>query len=240
MVDSNMKHHFPCLWLPKAFLLLSLLFLPACLHAPGEAQLPAARLNYLDTIQKDMDVLVPDPRHPDDPFVLVTLREAMTGARERNGGIGACLVREATGEVVERGHNRQYEPYFRSDLHAEMDLLDRFEERMRLARSRNPGDPTYTDPRAATGLVLYTSVEPCPMCLTRIINSGIKKVYYAAPDINGGMVRRFDGLPPFWKSMAEGMVLEPARCSPALSEIAARLFRPMHVPGAKRLEAQSK
>jgi anaerobic selenocysteine-containing dehydrogenase len=40
-------------------------------------------------------------------------------------GIGACLVREKSGEIIERGHNRQHSPYFRSDLHAEMDLLDR-------------------------------------------------------------------------------------------------------------------
>ncbi len=90
-------------------------------------------------------------------------------------GIGACLVREATGEILERGRNSQYEPYFRSDLHAEMDLLDRWEERMRLTRSRDPREATYLDPRAAEGIVLYTSVEPCPMCLTRIINSGIKR-----------------------------------------------------------------
>ncbi len=235
MVDSSMKHFFTSQRLPKALLLLSLLSLPACQHAPGEVQLPAARLNYLNAIQKDLDVFMPETRYPDDPFVLVTVREAMKGARERNGGIGACLVREATGEVMERSHNRQYEPYFRSDRHAEMDLLDRFEERMKLTRSRNPGDPTYSDPRAATGLVLYTSVEPCPMCLTRIINAGIKKVYYAATDLNGGMACRFDNLPPFWKGMAEGLVLEPARCSPGLKDIAARLFRPMHVPWAKRL-----
>lgn len=235
MVYRNKKHHFPGLWLAKALLLLSLLPLPACHHAPPGGHVPAARLQYLDEIAKDMNALQPDPRYPDDRFILVTVREAMSGARERNGGIGACLVREDTGEVLEKSHNRQYEPYFRSDLHAEMDLLDRFEERMKLTRSRNPADPTYLDPRAATGLVLYTSVEPCPMCLTRIINSGIKKVSYAAPDINGGMARRFESLPPFWKRMAEGMVLESARCSPALTDIAARLFRPMHVPGAKRL-----
>jgi|GEM_PF-444217 len=235
MVYSNKKHHFPYLWLAKALLLLSLLPFPACHHAPPGGHVPAARLLYLEEIEKDMIAFTPAPRYPDDPFVLVTVREAMAGARERNGGIGACLVKEETGEVLEKSHNRQYEPYFRSDLHAEMDLLDRFEERMRLTRSRDPRDPAYLDPRAATGIVLYTSVEPCPMCLTRIINAGIKKVYYAAPDINGGMARRFESLPPFWKGMAAGLVLEPARCSPALTDIAARLFRPLHVPGAKRL-----
>jgi len=235
MIGGALEKHPLSLFLPRTLLLLSLLSLPACHHAPPGGHVTPARLLYLDGIEKDMNAFMPVPRYPDDPFVLVTVREALAGARERNGGIGACLVKEDTGEVLERSHNRQYEPYFRSDLHAEMDLLDKFENRMKLTRSRNPADPTYSDPRAATGIVLYTSVEPCPMCLTRIINAGIKKVYYAAPDINGGMARRFESLPPFWKGMAAGLVLEPARCSPALRDIAARLFRPLHVPGAKRL-----
>jgi cytosine deaminase len=234
-IGVGMKYH-PSVLLFRAFLLImSIMPLASCNHAPPGGHVPPARLLYLDGIGKELDSLRPDTRYPDDPFVLVTVHEAMMGARERNGGIGACLVREATGEVVERGHNSQYEPYFRSDLHAEMVLLDRYEERMRLMRSRDPRDSSYLDPRSATGLVLYTSVEPCPMCLTRIINAGLKKVYYAAPDINGGMARRFESLPPFWKGMAAGMVLEPARCSPALTDLAAKLFRPMHVPGAKRL-----
>jgi cytosine deaminase len=236
MRNGKRMKDFLSRWVFKALLsILTLMSLAACTHAPPGAPVPAARLLYLDGIDKEINAFLPDAHFPDDQFVLVTIREAMMGARERNGGIGACLVQEATGEVLERGHNSQYEPWFRSSLHAEMDLLDRYEERMRLTRSRDPRAATYLDPRAATGLVLYTSVEPCPMCLTRIINAGIKKVYYAATDINGGMASRFESLPPFWKGMAEGMILEPARCSPALTDIAARLFRPMHVPGAKRL-----
>jgi cytosine deaminase len=77
------------------------------------------------------------------------------------------------------------------------------------------------------GLVLYTSVEPCPMCLTRMINAGVKRAYYAAPDEAGGMVGRFDNLPPFWKGMGKAMVVETARCSPELKALAQRLFRPM-------------
>jgi cytosine deaminase len=77
------------------------------------------------------------------------------------------------------------------------------------------------------GIVLYTSVEPCPMCLTRIINSGIKEVRYAAVDETGGMATRFQDLPPFWKDLAEGISLKQAECSPELKTIARKLFRPM-------------
>jgi len=209
-------------------LLIALTFccLSYCQHALVDASKIGAPAN-LDEIEKKVNAFIPDPAYPDDPFILVAVKEALLGGRERNGGIGACLVRETTGEIVERSHNRQYEPYFRSDLHAEMDLLDRYEKRVRLKRSRDPQDPTFRNPRNMNGLILYTSVEPCPMCLTRIINAGVKKVYYAVTDDNGGMAHRFDNLPPFWQSMAQGMILESARCSPELKEIAQKLFRPM-------------
>jgi tRNA(adenine34) deaminase len=122
-------------------------------------------LAELDEIEKRVNSYVPDPRYSDDLFILVTIREALAGSRENNGGIGACLVREATGEIVEKGHNRQYEPYFRSDLHAEMDLLTRYEERVKAQQFQTS---SFGDPRKVGGLVLYCSVEPCPMCLTRI------------------------------------------------------------------------
>jgi cytosine deaminase len=205
--------------------------LAGCEHAPARNSDPATALFNLDFIEKRIRNYTPDPRYPDDVFVLVTLREGLQGGKERNGGIGACLVRKATGEIIERGHNRQYVPYFRSDLHAEMDLLDRYEEKVRMTRSKDPNDPTFRNPRNMQGLVLYTSLEPCPMCLGRIINAGVQEVYYAAPDINGGMARRFKDLPPSWKSMASGMVIRSARCSPELQEIANDLFHPMYMPG---------
>lgn len=207
-------------------LLATVLFSSACTHEPALRHSPPTP-SRLAAIERQINGYTPDPRYPDDPFVLTTIREALRGARERNGGIGACLVERATGRIVEVGHNSQYEPYFRSDLHAEMDLLTRYEKKMRITRSRNPDEPTYRDPRRMQGFVLYSSLEPCPMCLTRIINAGVKEVYYAAPDVDGGMARRFDELPPFWKDMARDMVIAPARCSPELKKLAADLFRPM-------------
>ena len=212
-------------------LLLFLSALAGCEHAPAHNREPAAAVFDLNLIEKRISGYQPYPHYVDDVFVLVTVREGLLGGRERNGGIGACLVRKATGEIVERGHNSQYEPYFRSDLHAEMALLNRYEERVRKTRSRDPKDPTYRNPRNMEGLVLYTSVEPCPMCIGRIINAGVKEVYYAAPDVEGGMARRFQDLPPSWKAMARGMVIAPARCSPELQEIARGLFRPMFNQG---------
>lgn len=221
----------PCIsdWVAKSFLLIIVLVIVN--YSPASV-VANERVTELNEIKREINAYVPDPDYADDPFIMVTIMEAIMGREHSNGGIGACLVYEATGEIVERGHNRQFDPYFRSDLHAEMDVLDRYEERMRFTRVRNPHDLTFSIPRNKQGLVLYTSVEPCPMCLTRIINAGVKKVYYATDDEEGGMAHRFKDLPPFWQELAQGMVIAPARCSPYLKSLAQKLFHPMqHMPG---------
>lgn len=165
----------------------------------------------LDELERRVDCFNPDPQYRDDQFALVALKEAIAAAREGNYGIGACLAR-ADGEIVQRGQNRVFMPYFRSDLHAEMDVLTRYEEQVRAQGSE------------VEGLVLYTSVEPCPMCLARIITSGVQKVYYLAPDLNSGMVHKLKDLPPIWLKIAEGREYAPAQCSPELKEIASEIF----------------
>ncbi len=213
----------------RSFLLVSIT-ISVLLHFPmrGESRKNISKPDP-NEIERRIKAYVPDKQYPDDAFVLVAVREALAGLRENNGGVGACLVEEATGKIVERGRNRQFVPYFRSDLHAEMDLLNRYEERVKARRSDNPSAPPEKQ-RKVEGLVLYTSMEPCPMCLSRIINSRIKKVYYAAPDLTGGMARKVQDLPEFWRGLASGAIFEPARCSPALTAIAKDLFHPMATP----------
>ena len=122
---------------------------------------------------------------------------------------------------MERGRNRQYSPWFRSDMHAEMDLLNRYEDRLQKKGGGNSGN----DPRQCGDLILITSTEPCPMCLTRIINAGIRRMYWINPDPDGGMARRLDQLPPFWRRFAAGREFRQAECSPVLQKIAEDLFR---------------
>jgi cytosine deaminase len=144
----------------------------------------------------------------------------MKALGEGSGGVGACLVDERNGKVVERGHNSQYTPYFRSDLHAEMDLLNRYEDRLK----RKGGGGSTTNPRRADHMVLISSVEPCPMCLTRIINSGIEKMYYIIDDPDGGMVSRLSALPPFWRQQLRGRDYRKASCSPEVQSMSRELF----------------
>jgi tRNA(adenine34) deaminase len=201
-------------WMLLAFLIMGISF--GLLQA---RQAETGKFAQIAELEESIHSLVPDPDYPDDPYILIALQQAVAARREGSGGIGACLVRESTGEIVEVGHNRQFSPYFRSDMHAEMDLLDRYEDSIKLRKDSG------INPRRADGLVLYSSVEPCPMCLTRIINTGLKKTYYAAADPEGGMVHKMDDLPPFWKEAAAGRIFAKARCSPVMEEIAKRLFQ---------------
>jgi len=203
----------------------AIIFLLSQISFPGSEQKTALPPNIAE-IERRVRSYVPNPQYADDPFILVAVQEALLALKENNGSVGACLVDERTGKIVERGHNRQFDPHFRSDLHAEMDLLNRYEERIKARKLANSSIP-QAEQRKVDGLVLYTSVEPCPMCLTRIINSRLKKTYYAAPDPTGGMAHKVADLPSFWRELASGSKFEPARCSPELVAIAKALFRPM-------------
>ena len=167
--------------------------------------------SLLNKLETRIKAFTPDSRYPDDHLVVITLNEAIAAAREGNFGVGAVLVLES-GEIVQRGHNRVFKPYFRSDLHAEMDVMTNFEQR-------------FKDKTTVKGLILYSSLEPCPMCFTRLITSGVNKVYYAAQDEPGGMVSRSGDMPPIWHHLAQKREFGSASCSPELRDIALQVFK---------------
>jgi tRNA(adenine34) deaminase len=169
-----------------------------------------AAQDSLAELEKKVKALVPDPRYPDDSFIIITLQEAIAAAMEGNFAVGAVLVRE-NGEIVERGHNRVFDPHFRSDLHAEMEVMTRFEEH-------------FPETKSMKGFVLYTSLEPCPMCFARLITSGVSRVYYASTDEHGGMVHKLEQMPAAWIELASRQKFAQAQCSPILSDLAFQIF----------------
>ena len=164
----------------------------------------------LEQLKLRIDKLVPDKNYPHDAFVIITLQEAIQAALEGNFGVGAVLVHNRK-EIVQRGHNRVFSPHFRSDMHAEMDVLTKFEE-------------GHKDIERMDRYTLFSSLEPCPMCLGRLITSGVRKVYYAAIDQDGGMANRLAYMPSEWRELAERQEFALAECSPELSEIALQVF----------------
>jgi len=152
------------------------------------------------------------PSKPNDIFALETIKEAICAAESGSFGIGAILVNEDTKEIVCRGQNKVFTQY-RSDLHAEMDLLNTFEVQNG-SKSRE----------MLRKLTIYTSLESCPMCLCRIITSGVAKVYHIADDDRGGMVHLYKQLPIIWQEISKNRVFLKADCSKELSEIALQAF----------------
>lgn len=108
------------------------------------------------------------------------------------------------------GHNQVFFPRFRSDLHAEMVVVNMF-EMMRADESLR-------------GYTLYTSLEPCPMCMARLITAGVSCVFHVADDPQAGMVHLAHQLPAVWQQLAERQRFGPAQCSPVLKNLATRTF----------------
>ena len=89
--------------------------------------------------------------------------------------------------------------------------MDRFEE-------------SHPEVISMDGYRLYTSLESCPMCMARLISSGVSVVLHVADDLEGGMVRQRHLLPPVWQKMMEPMVFATARCSERLRDMARQIF----------------
>lgn len=143
-------------------------------------------------------------QYPEDSYAWFTNVLALKSVDSGNYGVGSIIV-DSKDKLVAMGHNLVYSPSFRSDLHAEMVVLNAFEET----------NPQITTLKAYT---LYTSLESCPMCLIRLISSGIKRVVYASPDPIGGMTDRISQFPHLWRELSEPQVFTKALCSPELSK----------------------
>ncbi len=139
-----------------------------------------------------------DPAGPFTLGVRVALEEAVSALAEQNFGVGASLLRttgagRSTGEVIQSAHNGVFLPRFSSAAHAEMRLLDKFE------RSLRP---------AGIDLVLITTLEPCVMCLARILLSRVRRVIYLAADPLGGGLACLSSFPAAFQELGRDLVIE--------------------------------
>lgn len=97
-----------------------------------------------------------------DRYMDIALKEAYDGISHGHGGpFGSVVVRD--GEIVGRGHNRvilNNDPTCHGEMEAIRDAC----------RTLGTFD--------LSGCELYTTAEPCPMCLGAIMWANISKVYY--------------------------------------------------------------
>lgn len=95
-------------------------------------------------------------------FMMTAIEEARSGISAGDGGpFGAVIVKD--GQVIGTGHNRVVSSND-STCHGEIDAIRNAEHAI------NSFD--------LSGCEIYTTSEPCPMCLSAILWANISKVYY--------------------------------------------------------------
>lgn len=124
-------------------------------------------------------------------------------------GVGALLF-DNTGRILAEGRNELFQNGFYSDRHAEMVVLNLFEERF----------PGYGN---RGQLTIMVTLEPCPMCFTRLLLAGIGRLIYLAPDHDGGMAHRLAKMPAVWRNLARLQSQHQAEVTTTLSSLASQL-----------------
>ncbi|WP_432473243.1 deaminase [Amphritea sp. HPY] len=164
--------------------------------------------DQLQNLIQRLDNIHPDPRMHDDANGLICCRLALDALEQGNYGVAAVLI-SPMGEVVAQAENRVFSHGYNSAAHAEMLLLDLLEQE--------------TIGYAPAQLTMLVSLEPCPMCMTRLLLSGIGTVRYMTKDADGGMLTHLDKLPPAWRNLAQLQNHYPAHLSDSIRELAAEL-----------------
>ena len=148
--------------------------------------------------------------HHDQQLGLIVCQEALLAAVRGNYGVGALLV-DPQGTVVTQGQNTVFYPHFRSDLHAEMVVMNAFEDR-------------HPEADTMRGYTLLSSIEPCPMCFARLLTAGVQTVKFLAEDAWGGMVDHRQHLPAAWQRLGQRQEICRADVSESLRQFAQDVF----------------
>lgn len=132
-----------------------------------------------------------------------------------------------------------YQPRFDSHGHGEMIILDAFEDRLSQGfydktspnyqfNQDNPIDFRKINESLGygmpDGIVLFTQLNSCQMCLSRIGNSGIARCYWIAPDTAGGMAHRLCDTVPAYFNMLNRQLHDVADVSPEMIQFAFEVF----------------
>lgn len=131
------------------YAMVVLIFVFTCLHSA-----------HADT---DVADVVPAADYAaEDAFMQIAIEEARTGIYHAHGGpFGSVIVKD--GVIVGQGHNMVLANND-STCHGEVSAIRNAEQNL----------ATYD----LSGCVLYTTGEPCPMCLAACMWANIDRVYY--------------------------------------------------------------
>lgn len=107
----------------------------------------------------------------DNYYMGLALDEAQKAYDIGEVPIGAVLIMD--GQVVASGHNMR-ESWHDATAHAEMIAIR--EACQKLGRWR------------LTGLTLYVTIEPCPMCAGALVMSRVDRLVYGSADVKAGAI----------------------------------------------------
>lgn len=108
-----------------------------------------------------------------DKYMEIAKLNAEKGMEKKEGGPFGAVIIDLDGNVISTGNNKVFannDP----TAHAEIVAIRRACEKLK----------KYD----LSDYILYTSCEPCPMCLSAIIWSNIKEVYYGCTRKDAGEI----------------------------------------------------
>lgn len=133
---------------------------------------------------------------------------ALAGGAEKQGNLPIGAVITLEGKIIAEGQNAIWFPKFNPNRHAEIEALRHVPEHL----WEYAGDMT-----------LYTTLEPCLMCLGAILLHRIGRVIYGASDTWGGAYQVAGHMPgAFEERMSQSEWLGPAyasKCDPLFERV---------------------
>ncbi len=123
-----------------------------------------------------------DISESDVSFFTRAIRLASKAEKRNNLPIGAVISLE--GKIIAEGQNRIWYPKFNPNRHAEIEAL------------RNVPNHFWEFSRDMT---LYTTLEPCLMCLGAILLHQIGRVMYGSSDNYGGASQVIGHMPTYFE-----------------------------------------
>lgn len=103
-------------------------------------------------------------------FMAMALEQAELAYKAQEVPVGAVLV-SPSGEVLSKSYNLK-ESTFNPTAHAEILAIEEGAKKLQNWRLQD--------------CVLYVTLEPCPMCLTALVQSRVKQCVFGAYDSKGG------------------------------------------------------
>jgi len=106
----------------------------------------------------------------DEKWMRYAMKEAQVAQKKGEVPVGSILIQD--GQIIAKGHNC---PISNNDptAHAEIQVIRKAAKKLQ----------NYRLPKAT----LYTTLEPCAMCLGAIIHARIERIVFAASDVKNGV-----------------------------------------------------